>query len=401
MDIVKKTLYFSWGIRLHGANRQLYGTDIKNNTIDSHKLTYGQVAETDLWDAIQIIHSANYYSIYNNIIRDFGHDGILLAGYTSGLTVKDNDIYNNYIDGTNTEHLRFGSTIGRYCTDNKFHNNYAENLNAAFQMAGYRNEIYYNIISNVRDSGITSSGAGIILNSGMGGDSTTSYNKIYNNIIYKTDNEGIAIRMGTNGVEDIEYNEITNNIILNTGNCYSITGGCDRQQSAGTYIWGGIYVAKNNIWKDNIVYTAGKTTNLVVYKPTPASGALYYDNVEEWNATNGTHGQIITGNIGNDPELIDPENGNFCFSLTSPYINSGIGIPANEIIGTLDNLPCPDADINNDGKINIEDFAVLSVWWDDENACSSPGWCGGADFDMSGTVDMSDLAFFAKNWLRQ
>jgi hypothetical protein len=60
----------------------------------------------------------------------------------------------------------------------------------------------------------------------------------------------------------------------------------------------------------------------------------------------------------------------------------------------------PDSDINDDGKVNIEDFAVLSVWWDDENACSSPDWCGGADFDMSGTVDMFDLAFFAENWLR-
>jgi len=57
------------------------------------------------------------------------------------------------------------------------------------------------------------------------------------------------------------------------------------------------------------------------------------------------------------------------------------------------------ADLNEDGKVNLEDFAVLSVWWDDENGCSSPGWCGGADFDMSGTVNISDLAYFAENWL--
>jgi len=61
----------------------------------------------------------------------------------------------------------------------------------------------------------------------------------------------------------------------------------------------------------------------------------------------------------------------------------------------------PDTDINNDGKVNIEDFAVLATRWDDENACSSPGWCGGADFDMSGTIDMSDFTYFAENWLRQ
>ncbi|MBC2722381.1 MAG: discoidin domain-containing protein [Desulfosporosinus sp.] len=60
-----------------------------------------------------------------------------------------------------------------------------------------------------------------------------------------------------------------------------------------------------------------------------------------------------------------------------------------------------ESDINSDGKVNLEDFAVLSAWWDNENACSSPGWCGGADFNMSGTVDMSDLTYFAENWLRQ
>ena len=60
----------------------------------------------------------------------------------------------------------------------------------------------------------------------------------------------------------------------------------------------------------------------------------------------------------------------------------------------------PDSDINNDSKVNIEDFAVLSAWWDDENVCSPPDWCDGADFDMSGTVDMSDLTYFAENWLR-
>jgi len=60
----------------------------------------------------------------------------------------------------------------------------------------------------------------------------------------------------------------------------------------------------------------------------------------------------------------------------------------------------PDSDINDDGKINLEDFAVLATWWDDENACLTADWCEGSDFDMSGTVDMSDLTYFAENWLR-
>jgi len=60
----------------------------------------------------------------------------------------------------------------------------------------------------------------------------------------------------------------------------------------------------------------------------------------------------------------------------------------------------PDSDINDDGKVNLEDFAVLAVWWDDDGGCVEPDWCEGADFNMSGTVDFTDLAYFVENWLR-
>lgn len=60
-----------------------------------------------------------------------------------------------------------------------------------------------------------------------------------------------------------------------------------------------------------------------------------------------------------------------------------------------------DSDINDDGKVSIEDFAILSLWWDNDGDCVEPDWCGGADFDMSGTIDMFDLTYFTENWLRQ
>jgi len=61
----------------------------------------------------------------------------------------------------------------------------------------------------------------------------------------------------------------------------------------------------------------------------------------------------------------------------------------------------PDSDINDDGKVNLEDFAVIATWWSDDGNCTLPDWCGGADFDMSGTIDFFDLAYFVENWLRQ
>ena len=113
----------------------------------------------------------------------------------------------------------------------------------------------------------------------------------------------------------------------------------------------------------------------------------------------------------------------FALQSNSPAIDAGtnLGSPYNQglnpastwpnNVSTLDQNGYGDweigayvftgADINSDGKVDLNDVAVLSVWWDDENACSAPGWCGRADFDMSGTVDMFDLAYFAENWLRQ
>ena len=57
------------------------------------------------------------------------------------------------------------------------------------------------------------------------------------------------------------------------------------------------------------------------------------------------------------------------------------------------------ADLNEDGMVNLEDFAVLAGWWQDDDACVEPDWCGGSDFDRSGTIDLFDLTTFTESWL--
>ena len=56
-------------------------------------------------------------------------------------------------------------------------------------------------------------------------------------------------------------------------------------------------------------------------------------------------------------------------------------------------LACPDG-------VNFVDFAYFAERWL-ESDCDpfSNNFCGGADMDSSGTVDMQDLAIFAENWL--
>jgi hypothetical protein len=48
--------------------------------------------------------------------------------------------------------------------------------------------------------------------------------------------------------------------------------------------------------------------------------------------------------------------------------------------------------------INFPDFATFSSYWQNTN-CPKSNWCGGSDFNRSGTVDFEDLKIFAGHWL--
>jgi YD repeat-containing protein len=56
------------------------------------------------------------------------------------------------------------------------------------------------------------------------------------------------------------------------------------------------------------------------------------------------------------------------------------------------------ADITVDGSVNLKDFTLVAAHWM-QTDCNQPDWCEGADFDHSGSVDIFDLATFAKYWL--
>jgi len=56
------------------------------------------------------------------------------------------------------------------------------------------------------------------------------------------------------------------------------------------------------------------------------------------------------------------------------------------------------ADLNTDGEVDFVDYVELSGHWRDQT-CVSPGWCEGADFNQSGSVDLDDLAQFVEYWL--
>jgi 1,4-alpha-glucan branching enzyme len=76
-----------------------------------------------------------------------------------------------------------------------------------------------------------------------------------------------------------------------------------------------------------------------------------------------------------------------------PY-NANVGIgPYSIIILSQGTQP----DMEGNGKINLDDFARFAMQW--QNTCDNWDSCDGADFNMSGRVDMTDLYTFLSRWL--
>jgi len=70
-----------------------------------------------------------------------------------------------------------------------------------------------------------------------------------------------------------------------------------------------------------------------------------------------------------------------------------------KITAELRPAPHP-VDLNFDGWVNLEDFALFSSQWL-RQGCEDPNtdWCQQADLDHSGIVDINDLNLFTHYWL--
>jgi hypothetical protein len=56
-------------------------------------------------------------------------------------------------------------------------------------------------------------------------------------------------------------------------------------------------------------------------------------------------------------------------------------------------LACPDG-------VNFVDYAYFATRWSTAGCSSSNNFCGGADMNFSGAVDIQDIAIFVDNWLK-
>jgi len=75
-------------------------------------------------------------------------------------------------------------------------------------------------------------------------------------------------------------------------------------------------------------------------------------------------------------------------------VNASVFV-SNIEIGTITNP----ADFNDDLRVDMRDFASFADKWQREDCNENNSWCGGADFDKTGVVDINDILTFTENWL--
>ncbi len=74
-----------------------------------------------------------------------------------------------------------------------------------------------------------------------------------------------------------------------------------------------------------------------------------------------------------------------------------LGMLAEEWLGEEAAYNC-DLFGDDEGIVNLRDFAIFASYWRDDT-CGQSNGCGGSDFYRSGTVDFADLRIFAEYWL--
>ncbi len=134
------------------------------------------------------------------------------------------------------------------------------------------------------------------------------------------------------------------------------------------------------------VMTAEEITQDVAYK-----GRIY-------SSTDLTHWSLAADFIvPGIPLSFEIMNNKFYVGLGSrfePSLGSCVGPESGSI---WEIITCR-ADLNLNGTVNFTDYALFANNWMD-NTCCAPNWCEGTDFDHSGSVDTLDLMTFAKYWL--
>jgi predicted outer membrane repeat protein len=181
--------------------------------------------------------------------------------------------------------------------------------------------------------------------------------------------------------------------------------------------------------------------NSILWNNSDTTNDLYRAQIHGWQKpvveySCVTGWTLVEGGLGNfaiDPLFADPNNGDYhlqsaagrqnpaggdwvmdaqtsrCIDAGSPSMSLGqetknsanLRIDMGCYGGTAEASRTPagwslPADLNNDGAVNVEDFAILSSSWGSSNI-----WPLHPDLTRNGTVDLDDLGLLIESWMGQ
>jgi hypothetical protein len=141
----------------------------------------------------------------------------------------------------------------------------------------------------------------------------------------------------------------------------------------------------------------------IVMIPDPCSSLsvilLAHNSVDLIGDHNSTRGWVTFGHVFKPNEAGTYNLVLFISNYGDWYLSSYLAIDGLKI-DDVNKPVCPYSlagDLNNDCKVDFNDFAVLAnAWMTDQN---SPTWCSHCDLNTSGTIDIGDLLIMCQNWL--
>ena len=276
--------------------------EVKNCTFDTGDRNMDAWQAENEEDGLHLHNGCNNWNIHNNIFKEWGHCCLLLWGDDPGNMVTDINIYDNYFTD---EYTDYGSafTINGFTGSMSrvyIYRNYMYHMSTNNQFVTDGELLFYdNIIDgtgvgkiNYKENPV---GYGIAVNAY--GEEQGIGQKFYNNTIVNCKDGGIILI--NHAYELYIYNnEFVNNIIANNG-----------VDQSGQQIWIGAnsptygYFVLQNTFKNNLIYSS-ITANTIYYghSPTYPSGTTY--TVAQFNAANGTQGDVISDNIVGNPLFV-------------------------------------------------------------------------------------------------
>jgi uncharacterized repeat protein (TIGR02059 family) len=287
-------------------------------------------------DGLHLHNGCNNWNVHNNIFKDWGHCCLLLWGDNSSSMVTDINIYDNSFTDEDTD---YGSAV----TINGFtggmarvhiYRNYMYKMGTNNQFCTDGELIFYdNIIDGTKGNTYKPSKSGYGIACLAYGNEQGIGQKFYNNTIINC-LDGAVILINYALSMYVYNNEFINNIFANNG-----TNNSNLQIYIGANSPTNGYYVLNNTFKNNLIYSSA-TNNVIYYGHSPSYPSSTSYTIVQFNAANGTQGDVISGNLSGNPVFVSSTD--FRLQSGSPAIGKGLlitGLTTDYTGTTLSNPP--------------------------------------------------------------